>query len=150
MAKGGKNKKPAIAVSPITGKSVRGGSIADNVAISPFKWSTSQIDLDGPFGWRHVPAVQILNEIVPRLHDYEGQTWADIDGKTGSHFIEVHKFCRDARKRLTAIKINDVDQLFSLRINGKSRLWGPRDGAILRILWWDPEHEICPSTLKHT
>jgi hypothetical protein len=51
----------------------------------------------------------------------------------------------EAQRRLVAIAQDDIDDLFSLHLGGKPRVWGVRDGSVLRLLWWDPEHEICPS-----
>jgi hypothetical protein len=39
-------------------------------------------------------------------------------------------------------------RLFSLRITGKMRLWGIRDIETLRVLWWDPQHSVCPPLKK--
>ncbi len=34
--------------------------------------------------------------------------------------------------------------------NGKQRIWGIKDRNILKVLWWDPDHEVCPSLKKYT
>jgi len=41
-----------------------------------------------------------------------------------------------------------VEDLFSLRLTGKKRLWGIRDRHVFKVFWWDPEHGVCPSELK--
>jgi hypothetical protein len=56
----------------------------------------------------------------------------------------------DARKRLEQLRLDDTDELFSLRLNGQERLWGIRSNDIFSLLWWDPKHEICPAPLKYT
>jgi len=76
-------------------------------------------------------------------------TWAQVDGPTGSHFIGYDDLCKDAQDRLQTLK-RDVEQMFSLRLTGPKRIYGIRQGAILEILWWDPEHQICPSAKRHT
>jgi hypothetical protein len=76
-------------------------------------------------------------------------TWKDI-WRQGSHEIELGRIIKDARSRLTEIKCDDIDCLASIRLAGKPRIWGIKDHHILHVLWWDPEHEICPSPLKHT
>lgn len=45
---------------------------------------------------------------------------------------------------------DDLDQLFSLRLTVRKRVWGIKEGNIFWILWWDPEHEVCKSHKKHT
>jgi hypothetical protein len=77
-------------------------------------------------------------------------TWAQIEGPTGSHFVEFEDLCPEAQKRLTEIGKDEQARLFSVRIAGELRVWGVRDIAILRVLWWDPDHSVCPSQKKHT
>ena len=77
-------------------------------------------------------------------------TWKEFKNKQ-NHNIPVISINKEARKRLTEIEKDDIDYLFSVRINGKQRLWGiRRDLHAFNLLWWDPKHEICPSKKKHT
>jgi len=78
-------------------------------------------------------------------------TWAEISkDKKKYHPIRVDKLATEARKRLEELRQDDVDVLWSLRVQGKPRIWGIREGRVLKLLWWDPNHEVCPSKLKHT
>jgi len=115
-----------------------------------FKWSVSTLDWDGPFGWQAVTSQQILQEIVPKLHSYETMEWGVVEGPSGSHFIEVGKLSKAAQDRLAEIDMNDIDEIFSLRMQGAQRIFGVRDVATLRMLWWDPDHGVCPAPKKHT
>jgi hypothetical protein len=83
------------------------------------------------------------------MKELETMTWQAI-GETGSHFIDVSGLSKSARDRLLAIQQDDVDQLYSLRVTGRRRIFGIRDGGTFRVLWWDPEHEVCPAQKKHT
>jgi hypothetical protein len=48
-------------------------------------------------------------------------------------------------------ELDDVDELFSLRMGGaKKRIYGIRDRGTLQVIWWDPEHEIYPTEPKNT
>ena len=40
--------------------------------------------------------------------------------------------------------MDDVDELYQLRVTGAERVWGIRSGPLLRLLWWDPNHEVYP------
>jgi hypothetical protein len=78
-------------------------------------------------------------------------TWQEILSATGgrshgnnSHNISVSELIKEARDRLAEINLDDVDELFSLRLEGKIRIWGMLDNDVLKILWYDPKHEICP------
>jgi hypothetical protein len=37
-----------------------------------------------------------------------------------------------------------------LRLGGEPRLYGFVDENIFHVVFWDPDHEIWPSVLKHT
>jgi hypothetical protein len=114
-------------------------------------WAFRIVDLDGPWCWSKMDG-GVLRDVLDRLKQLETMSWHEIESKTGSHFIETGDtgFCKQARDRLAEIRQDDADALFSLRVTGRRRIWGIRDGGILRILWWDPEHEVYPSHLKGT
>lgn len=55
-----------------------------------------------------------------------------------------------ALERLVELRYDDRDQISAIRVTGEKRLWGFRQGRDFSVLWWDPRHEVFPSTLKHT
>jgi len=96
------------------------------------------------------------NEILPRLRDWETQTWSEIllTAKKQNHFIQVEALNPAAQKRL-AEKYIESDSIVSLRLNGTHRIYGYFDKEVFQILWFDPEHGdnntcVCRSYLKHT
>jgi len=93
--------------------------------------------------------IRVYSLILNKLQSFETMKWSDILGNK-SHMIAVEKICRKAQARLKEIGQEDVDELVSLRFGSKGRLWGIRDNEYLKILWWDPNHEICTSQKKHT
>ncbi len=93
-----------------------------------------------------------LSKIFPKLKEFEKLTWREIEdfkhgekNKTNSHSIEVSKLCREAQNRLKNLNMDDVDEIYSLRLDGKLRIFGLRELNCLKILWIDREHEVCPS-----
>jgi len=90
-----------------------------------------------------------LRVVLDGLRPFETRTWGEIEGRR-DHFISRDRLIADAQKRLLDIERDDVEELFSLHLDGQKRIWGVRDGAVLRLLWWDPEHEVCPSPKKYT
>lgn len=117
---------------------------------APPLWAYRIVDLGGPWCWSRLDGAG-LREVLQRLKELESMTWAAIESGTGSHFIDdLTKLCRRARERLVEIRQDDAATLFSLRLTGRRRIWGIRDAHVLRILWWDPEHEVYPSAKKHT
>lgn len=95
------------------------------------------------------------DKIYPKLKVFEKRTWEDIEketygekNKTKHHFVKIDKFIKEARERLSEKKLNDTDELFSLRLEGKIRIYGNRKLNYMEIIWIDPYHEICPSKAK--
>jgi len=111
-------------------------------------WRIAKIELedrDDPFGWHLVDDVA-AEKIRAGLANFESMTWAEIlvDGKKGNHSVATSKICKAASDRLFAMRLDDVDQLVSLRLSNKQRVWGILHQGVLDLLWWDPNHEVCP------
>ncbi|WP_372174435.1 hypothetical protein [Xanthomonas axonopodis] len=118
-------------------------------------WQLTLMDFDGPWGWHLVDRDQLRDEVHSKLKNLESMTWGEIAQAAGgrsqgnnSHFVSVDKLRRDARQRLEQIGREDIDELFSIRLTGTCRIWGERDGRVFRVLWYDPRHEVCPSTAR--
>ena len=109
-------------------------------------WRFSELDMAGPWGWHSVNCDEFQNILIQLASTYERLTWHEIihNDNTGSHEIPTKECCKDARDRLIDIHLDDHDTLFSMRITKTKRLWGIREGRVLRVLWWDPEHTVYP------
>jgi hypothetical protein len=113
-------------------------------------WRFSLLDWDGPWGWHNVEANK-WQEILQKLGHFETRTWTDIKSDGNNHTVWIKNSPNpETQKRLVELHLDDIHELFSLRLSGKERLWGILDRYILNILWWDPYHEVWPSTKKHT
>ena len=112
-------------------------------------WRFSIMDFDGPFGCHTLNADKVRT-VHKRLSSFESMTWNEIGRSNDSHFISVKSIGKDAQNRLAEIEQDDAEQLYSLRITGKERVWGIRDRHIFKLLWWDPEHEVYPVEKKNT
>ena len=141
-------KTPAFGGQPIAGKTPRFEVDPDEARAGVPAWRVRGLDLGGPFGWHDAGATD-LRAVADKLGHFETMRWADIES-AGSHAVEVGRLCAAAQKRLRELRQDDVDELFSLRLAGRARVWGFREGRLLRILWWDPEHAVCPAEKKHT
>jgi hypothetical protein len=93
------------------------------------------------------------SSIYPKLKDYEKLSWSEIErqthgreGKSKSHFVTSEELSSEAKNRIRELKIDNTNQLYSLRLEGKLRIWGFRSLNYLDILWVDPSHEVCPSS----
>jgi hypothetical protein len=144
-------KHPRKGVSiPEFGKVPRGAQVAESIRSKPFCWRLNEIDWEGPWGWSNASVENLVRSVVPKLHDYESMSWADVEGPSGSHSILYDGLCPEAQERLKVIGHGELESLFSVRISSERRVWGIKDLAILRVLWWDPEHSVCPSKKKNT
>lgn len=115
------------------------------------RWKFRRVDHDGRWGIDSV-ASPVFAEIVKALASFETMTFNEIfhqGGEPGKHYAP-ESLCKDAQDRLIELMYDDETRISRLRIGAKKRLYGfVRDDAF-EVLWWDPEHEVCPSTLKHT
>jgi hypothetical protein len=142
----GSHKAPRSSFVDTRGKTPRGG-VPDYAGQFPL-WAFRIVDLGGPWCWSVLGGTELRN-VLQRMKDVESMTWQAI-GETGSHFIDVSGLAKAARDRLMKIHQDDVDQVYSLRVGARERIFGIRDGGVLRVLWWDPQHQVCPSPKKHT
>jgi hypothetical protein len=111
-------------------------------------WQIESLDLAGPFGWGNVDRNLLLNEILPKFKSFESMKWREILGPN-SHGIRIADISREAQRRLEELKILDIDELVSLRLAGRIRVWGIKIHKTLRVLWWDPEHQVYPVPKRH-
>lgn len=103
-------------------------------------------DGEGPWGWGKLEQRGCFVDLLSRLAEQEGMKWSEIlADRKRTHSVEKHRLVPQALKRLREINQDDVDELFRFRFTGTQRLWGIRDRQLFKLLWWDPEHKVCPS-----
>lgn len=148
MAKGGKHARAAH--SPVPGKHARAAAVPPPEHDGKPVWRFGQMDFGGPFSWAQADT-ETLAKVFKKLGNFETMTWSEIaiDGKNSHHSISLEDCSTAAQNRATALNLA-VDQVFSFRLEGKVRVFGIRDRWICSLLWYDPKHAVCPSTLKHT
>ena len=147
-----KNQKQAKAKVTTGSKGPRAATNPDDTNQETPVWSLLIFDHDGPWGKNCCQDLVVLwDEIYTKLRQYEIMTWGQIyQDKKRNHDVAVGSLIKDARDRLTLLKLDDYETLFRFRLSGEQRVWGIRDGRVFKLLWWDPEHHICPSTKKNT
>jgi len=146
-----RHKQPSIGVSfPDISKSPRVASDPNFYQNYP-AWRISVMEMCDPFGWHRVDE-KTLNKIREKLANFESMTWREIliVGKNQHHLIKRSSLCKKAQKRLVTLRQDDIDELVSLRLAGIERIYGILENSILRLLWWDPNHAVCPSIKRHT
>ena len=141
------HKKPKLRTEPEPSKTPKKAGFDENPNRLRPAWRIGRMELRDPFGW-HVLDAATLHEIRERLRNFESMTLAEFIGpKKPSHMITVDKLCKDARDRLTALHLDDYEELVSLRVTGAKRIWGIVEHNVIILLWWDPDHQVCPSLL---
>ena len=151
MSKKGKKGGPKVRQEPLEKKTPR---ISPDTSPESFMnkkpvWRLGIMDFEGPWSWKKINRISLLETIHEKLKNFETMTWAEIEGPK-HHLSSVSKFCKKAKDRLTTIKLDDYDVLFSFRLTGEKRVWGIRENEVLKILWWDPKHEVCPAPKRYT
>ncbi len=141
------SKRPARHNTPIPKKSPVTRALPDQS--DKISWSFNIIDIDGPYCFSKIKSPEGLRDLLDKLRNYESLKYSEIVGDK-SHWISVQSCDKQAVDRLKEIKLDDIDQIFSLRLTGKCRVFGLWEGRLFLILWYDPEHAVCPSRLKHT
>ena len=145
------HKRPAVRFEPTPRKEpVKPGFDSDPHKLRP-AWRVGAMEMRDPYGWHHLDA-EMMHYIRDKMRHFEALTWNEIlvrDNKH-NHRVEVWKLCKDARDRLTELKLEDLEELVSLRLGGRERIWGMLEHNVLIVLWWDPFHDVCPSLKKNT
>lgn len=117
----------------------------------PISWHISLVEMVDPFGWHEIGAEK-FNEIRCKLSSFESRTWNEllVQDKKHNHSVPIDELCKIAQDRLSELGQDDIDVLVSLRLSGKERIWGIRANHVFKILWWDPDHQVCPSPKRYT
>jgi hypothetical protein len=111
-------------------------------------WALSYVDMDGDWGWSSCDGDSV--EMILRfLKELESCVHTEVFGSRHK-FIKIESLCPQAQKRLEEIELDDLDGLWELHLSGKVRIWGHRVEHVFYLVWWDPEHTVCPSRKKHT
>ncbi len=104
-----------------------------------------------PFGWHNIDGALLLF-IWEKSASFESMVWSEIliVGKKFNHHVSTNDLCKEAKNRLEDLHLDDLEELLSLRLQGSGRVWGYVVNGIVTLLWWDPEHKVCPYLLKNT
>lgn len=92
------------------------------------------------------------NYLVPKLKNIESTKWHEFEketfgrnNKSKHHWVKVTDLIKKAQHRLCELKLDDYEELYSIRLTGTQRIWGIRFQNYYKLLWFDFNHSICPS-----
>jgi hypothetical protein len=146
-----KNRSVKLHAAPNDAKQVRTQKEPSSFWDMTPLWSLSCIDLDDGCEWCFGAMDQAdMSSVFARLKEFERMTWREIETQTKhhNHPMPVKIITQAAQNRLAALNQDDVEDLFTFRIEKKQRVWGIRRERIYHILWWDPEHTVYPIDIK--
>lgn len=146
-------KKPKLQKKPPDKKTIRVREKPESTNNQTISWQFSILDLDVKCSWscKNIDSKVLWQRIYKRVKSLEGMTWGAIEAnKKKNHKVPINKIRRKARRRLRELGQDDIDDIFVIHFAGKKCLWGIREGRAFKIIWWDPNHEVCPANLKHT
>lgn len=127
-------------------KSVVKSEVKSNMSRRP-KWRFKKRDRNHE-RWH----LEITEELLEKLSCFETMNWSQIlMNKKNNHCVETCKLKKEARKRLVELKLDDYEEIHSLRLSSTHRLYGILDeDGVFSIIWNDLEHEIYPVVKKNT
>jgi len=144
------HKIPKYKKSPPKDKKPRAIKLG-NINKQTIAWQFSKLDMGGKWCCKKIDVKTLWGFLYKKIKAFESMTWSEIyQDKDKNHDVKKEDLSKDAQKRLIKIRQDDVDLLFTLHLSGMRRIWGIRDGRALKILWYDPEHEVCISSKRHT
>lgn len=132
---------------PRTGKPTGGKTpvVAPNSSLGEkLRFRFNLVDLDGPWCLSAI-APEAHRDLIKKLGHFESMTIGEtFNGHPGKDY--AFEMCpnKDAVKRL--FDLHETTEISRLRVDGAGRLYGIRQRNEFAILWWDPEHQIWPSS----
>lgn len=120
-------------------------------------WMFDKIDRNGDFRFDINREDFDSKEIMAKMISYSGMTWSKIirqthdDSRSKHHYLKINDLSKFAQDRLRTLGLEeDSDQIFSFAFNNKLRIIGLRERDKFHVLWYDPNHNVCPSFKRHT
>ena len=96
--------------------------------------------------------IENISRIIYTMSCLESQTWEKIkestrggsSAKSKSHLIDPNTaFTEIGRKLFTDNNLDEyADNIFSIEITNKERLFGILHDGVFDVLWYDPDHRI--------
>lgn len=138
-------KIPKASSVPSVGKRPIARSLGSDECIS---WKVGRLMRDGYFGWDHCSA-EHLAKVLARLSELEKVRFEEL-AKHRDHPLTKGKLSREAIREITDRGFEEFhDMLFSLHFDGLTRVIGFRDRSFFQLVWFDPEHQFCPSNFAN-
>ena len=145
---------PKQATKPIeTTSTKRANRPLDSIDLCKQIWIFDSVDRDGEFCFDPNRDDMNHKDILDKIVQYSARTWRDIkmetygdDNKTKHHNLSYDHLSESARERIARLHLDDdVDAIFSMRLDNRTRIIGLRNSHFFVVKWFDPKHKFCPS-----
>ena len=111
-------------------------------------WRFTHLDPEGPWCLAGLEQSEILG-LLTAMSQFESQTINELFHK-GEWPGKCHDVAtlpnKQAHERLSELGLADQTKIWKLRINGPGRVYGFLTGNVFHVVWWDPKHEVWPSS----
>ncbi len=77
-----------------------------------------------------------------KIKSFESMTWKVLRSNRTFSFYPYADLPTECQNALRKIKMDTFDNLWSLHIDGRRRLWGVRVDGFFLALWYDPDHNV--------
>lgn len=84
------------------------------------------------------------------MRTFEGMTVSQLTTQGSHHRLPVTSLSKEAQERLVTLQLDDINEVWSFRVNALKRFWCIKDQNVYALLWWDPEHRVYPVTKRNT
>jgi len=92
-------------------------------------------------------------DAISYLRGIESQKWGEIltdtsgrKNNTRNHGIAIDTLCLEAQTRASELKLDEFEMLISIAISSRARIWGILLDSVFFIVWFDPRHEVYPTS----
>jgi hypothetical protein len=145
------SKTPRAGVNVAPGKTLRVAQEPQSIMEVRPSWRLSNLRMKGPFGWDSIDRDD-MKQVVAHFKSLESMTWSDIlvAGRKHNHHCDVGGMSREAQTCIEEDWQGGADDVLTIRLTNRKRVWGILEGPIVYLLWWDPDHDVYPSLKKHT
>lgn len=118
-------------------------------------WRFDRLDRSGAFAFDLSREDFNHREMLEKIIAYSNMTWSQVkrqthdDGRSKHHFLEIGKLSGAAVERISVKQLQEYeDSIFSFAFQNKLRIIGIREGQMFYAVWFDPQHQFCPSHKK--
>jgi hypothetical protein len=139
-----KRKSPSYQLAPGAIKEPKFGKVPREDGSIVFSF----LKFDSQNRWCITENVHTHNfwDIAEKLKSFEHMQWKHLAAdQENHHSVPFYRIIKDAQKAATEMGIDDYEEIWSIRLTGTQRLWGIKDEQYFITIWWDPDHQVCPT-----